>query len=56
VRIWYKKGTPDEVEVKCQDERSQHKNRERGMRVLRSRIYERNSRSCTACGPSSAAT
>jgi peptide chain release factor 1 len=41
VRIWYKKGTPDEVEVKCQDERSQHKNRERGMRVLRSRIYER---------------
>jgi peptide chain release factor 1 len=41
VRIWYKKGTPDEVEVKCQDERSQHKNRERGMRILRSRIYER---------------
>ncbi|MBX9677360.1 MAG: peptide chain release factor 1 [Gemmataceae bacterium] len=41
VRIWYKKGTPDEIEVKCQDERSQHKNRERGMRVLRSRIFER---------------
>ena len=41
VRIWYKKGTPDELEVKCQDERSQHKNRERGMRVLRSRIFER---------------
>src|SRR5262249_30273525 len=39
--IWYKKGTPDEVEVKCQDERSQHKNRERGMRILRSRVYER---------------
>jgi peptide chain release factor 1 len=41
VRIWYKKDTPDQVEVKCQDERSQHKNRERAMRILRSRIYER---------------
>src|SRR5262249_5147162 len=29
VRIWYKKGTPEELEVKCQDERSQHKNYER---------------------------
>ena len=34
VRIWYRKGTPDEVEVKCQDERSQHKNNERAMRLL----------------------
>ena len=42
VRIWYKKGTPDEVEVKCQDERSQHKNYDRAMRVLRSRLHERN--------------
>ena len=31
------KGTPDEMEVKCQDERSQHKNYERAMRILRSR-------------------
>jgi peptide chain release factor 1 len=41
VRIWYKKGTPDQIEVKCQDERSQHKNRERAMRILRTRIFER---------------
>lgn len=41
VRIWYKKGTPDQLEVKCQDERSQHKNRERAMRILRTRIFER---------------
>src|SRR3954454_10331004 len=41
VRIWYKRGTPEEMEVKCQDERSQHKNFERAMRILRSRIYER---------------
>jgi peptide chain release factor 1 len=40
VRIWYKRGTPEEVEVKCQDERSQHKNYERAMRILRSRTYE----------------
>jgi peptide chain release factor 1 len=41
VRIWYKKGTPEELEVKCQDERSQHKNYDRAMRILRSRVYER---------------
>ena len=41
VRIWYKQGTPDEVEVKCQDGRSQLKNKEQAMRVLRSRVFER---------------
>jgi peptide chain release factor 1 len=40
VRIWYKRGTADELEVKCQDERSQHKNYERAIRILRSRVYE----------------
>src|SRR5436305_1129122 len=40
VRIWYKKGTPDELEIKCQDERSQHKNYERAMRILRTRVFE----------------
>jgi peptide chain release factor 1 len=40
VRIWYRRGTPDEIEVKCQDERSQHKNRDRAMRILRSRVFE----------------
>jgi peptide chain release factor 1 len=44
VRIWYKQGTPEEMEVKCQDERSQHKNFERAMRILRSRLYERQQR------------
>jgi peptide chain release factor 1 len=41
VRIWYKQGTPEEMEVKCQDERSQHKNYDRAIRILRSRLYER---------------
>ena len=41
VRIWYKKGTSEEMEVKCQDERSQGKNFDRAMRILRSRLFER---------------
>jgi peptide chain release factor 1 len=41
VRIWYKRGTPEELEVKCQDERSQHKNYDRALRRLRSMLYER---------------
>ena len=41
VRIWYRKGTADELEVKCQDGRSQTKNYEQAMRILRSRLFER---------------
>jgi peptide chain release factor 1 len=41
VRIWYKKGTSDEIEVKCQDGRSQHKNYDQAMRILRTRVFER---------------
>ena len=36
-----RRARPDEMEVKCQDERSQHKNYDRAMRILRSRLFER---------------
>jgi peptide chain release factor 2 len=41
VRVVYKSGTPDEVIVTIQDGKSQIKNREKAMTVLRSRLFER---------------
>jgi peptide chain release factor 1 len=39
VRIVYKGGTPDEMVVTCQDGRSQLKNKEKAMGVLRARLF-----------------
>ena len=41
VRITYKPGTEDEIIVTCQDGKSQIKNKEKALTVLRSRLFER---------------
>ena len=41
VRVTYKPGTPEEIVVTCQDGKSQIKNKEKALQVLRARLLER---------------
>jgi peptide chain release factor 1 len=41
VRITYKPGSDEELVVTCQDGKSQHKNKEKALTVLRARLLER---------------
>ncbi|HEX7003490.1 MAG TPA: peptide chain release factor 1 [Trueperaceae bacterium] len=41
VRVTYKPGTPEEIVVSCQDGKSQIKNKEKALTVLRARLLER---------------
>src|SRR5690606_21999041 len=41
VRVTYKPGTSDEIVVTCQDGKSQIKNKEKALSVLRARLLER---------------